>query len=84
LQKNPTIGMWNGLWLGTTDIAQEGTFIWQSSGKAVNYTNWYSPNPDGGTGQNCLLLNFYHWGWDDEFCNATVETTMCEMIFPCY
>jgi hypothetical protein len=75
--------LWNGQWLGATDIVQEGTFIWQSSGKAVNYTNWYSPNPDGGTAQNCVLLNFRLWGWDDESCDATTETTMCEMIFPC-
>jgi hypothetical protein len=31
----------DGLWLGATDVGHEGTFIWQSSGKPLSFTDWF-------------------------------------------
>ena len=39
-------------WIGLTDEAVEGTFVW-ITGEPVTYTNWYSGNPNnGGPGGN--------------------------------
>ena len=42
------------LWIGLTDQATEGTWVW-SSGQTVSYTNWASGQPNSGTS--------YKWGW---------------------
>ena len=54
-------------WLGATDLANEGQWVWQTgpeAGQALAYTNWddavasgtYGPQPDGGTGENYLAM----------------------------
>ena len=35
------------LWIGFTDAAQEGTFVW-TTGEPVTYTNWHHDEPNGG------------------------------------
>lgn len=56
-----------GLWIGLTDQAQEGTFVWaDGTPLGAGYTNWYAnepsdcfPVPGGG----CLSEDFVHLGW---------------------
>ena len=31
-------------WLGANDLAEVYTFVWQTSGTVMNYTNWYGGN----------------------------------------
>ena len=62
-------------------------FIWQESRQEADYTNWYSNQPDGKTGENCVLIksgahqgNFCY----DLPCSAVGELTayihaLCEM-----
>eukprot|EP00978_Attheya_sp_CCMP212_P020881 scaffold60324_cov35-Attheya_sp.AAC.1 len=55
--------------LGLTDIATEGTWVW-SDGSAVNYTSWYTGQPNNGQGaENCARSR---WGginfWNDVPC----------------
>ena len=33
-------------WIGLTDLAHEGSWVWLSSGKPAEYTNWLGNNPD--------------------------------------
>ena len=33
-------------WIGLSDFASEGTWIWQNSHKHANYTNWAPSQPD--------------------------------------
>merc|ERR1739836_52739 len=68
-------------WIGLSDLAAEGEFVWQHSYSPVGgYTNWLPRQPDNGNGnleQDCVNLwqhnwfNFDQWGWDDENCEAT-------------
>ena len=39
-----TFGRFGDVWIGLTDQAVEGTWVW-SSGQAVTYTNWASGQP---------------------------------------
>jgi len=74
----------DGLWLGATDVGHEGTFIWQSSGKPLSFTNWFYLNPNNwGGNENCLQQNFVDFKWNDVQCDQSGQITMCEMLFPC-
>lgn len=43
-------------WIGLNDRATEGTFVW-SSGEAVGFTAWCAGQPDGGVGDDFVLLD---------------------------
>ena len=45
-------------WIGLTDEASEGNFVWVT-GELVGYTNWWPGNPNGGTAENHVSMNFY-------------------------
>jgi hypothetical protein len=66
-----TFGAFGSLWIGLTDEAEEGTWLW-SSGQAVSYTNWYSGEPNGGVNYNCAYL--YHNGqWADYYASYQMQ-----------
>ena len=73
----PSQAMW--MWLGMSDIKQEGTFVWNSSNAPLNYTNWNDGEPNGGTEENCGSF----WGtgphWNDHNCDSQVDV-LCEQI----
>ncbi|XP_053547625.1 pulmonary surfactant-associated protein D [Bombina bombina] len=67
------------LFLGINDIKQEGVFMYPD-GKPITYKNWYQHEPNGGSGENCILV--YEAGqWIDITCNATHQV-VCEFTFP--
>src|SRR5262245_47952341 len=53
-------------WIGFTDQASEGAFVW-TTGEPVSYTNWYPGEPNnGGTGEDYgLLVPVWNWKWND-------------------
>jgi len=57
-------------WIGLSDVAMEGKFVWQHSSCPLGeYTNWGRNEPDGGRGENCVILwPLYNWGWADVSC----------------
>ncbi len=58
-----------GLWIGLTDEATEGTFSW-ASGEAVTYTEW-APNEPSGGNQDYGWINYTAPGkWDDHGSSA--------------
>ena len=72
-------------YLGATDNATEGHWVWRSDGSSVQWEHWASAEPDGGSGQNCAVMlgnadknNMDRWV--SVWCsNTTVqETTVCE------
>ncbi len=68
-------------WIGLTDRATEGTFVWDD-GSALVYTNWGTGEPNnGGTGstyqEDCAIIAGakVDKGWDDRPCDATEVPT---------
>ena len=60
----------NAVWIGGTDAASEGAWVWSPSNTPLSYTNWYAGNPNNAYGgQDCMQFN---WGspgkWNDDKC----------------
>ncbi|XP_053547626.1 mannose-binding protein A [Bombina bombina] len=69
----------NRIFLGINDIKQEGVFMYPD-GKPITYKNWYQHEPNGGSGENCILV-YEHGQWVDFTCDAT-QQVVCEFTFP--
>ena len=77
----------NRAWIGGTDAASEGTWVWSPSGMPLSYTNWHSGQPDNrgpSRNEDCLEFN---WGpsgtsgtgkWNDADCSAYKRKYVCE------
>jgi len=64
-----------------SDIENEGTFVWNSSNKPVNYTNWNFDEPNGGIDENCGTYHAFSPYWNDLSCDADwCPQPMCEQI----
>ena len=59
----------NAVWIGGTDAASEGAWVWSPSNTSVSYTNWKVGEPnDVAGGEHCL--HFKGDGrWNDERCS---------------
>ena len=69
----------NGIWIGLTDRATEGTWAWVS-GKAVSFTTWFA-SPTIDSDQNCAVLfnNNGNWKWSEYPCSPQVTVPhVCE------
>lgn len=65
------------VWLAATDIAQEGTFVWATTGRKVTNAKWSDRNPDNSQGkENCVRFGGL---WNDIVCNAKLFF-FCEEI----
>ena len=60
-------------WIGLTDLAMEGQFVWQHSFKPLVWSNWQPGQPDNAYDADCVCAG---WGdpdefqWDDEPCTV--------------
>ncbi|XP_062600821.1 perlucin-like protein [Saccostrea cucullata] len=71
----------NQIWTGGTDRNDEGSFIWENSKKALNYSNWGPGEPnDDSTSEDCLTLYFSGGNWNDEKCHLE-RPFVCEKTF---
>jgi len=78
------------VYIGATDVAQEGTWLWVHSGTELTFTAWYSWEPNGGTRENCLIASTIPNGnfkWNDIPCDLRYEKSkaICESdrtVFP--
>ncbi|CAL4160118.1 unnamed protein product [Meganyctiphanes norvegica] len=66
------------IWLGATDAASEGTWVWQISGKELELSNsmWRHNQPGSGTSQNCLEAGI----WSDNNNRAQLNDAPCTTI----
>ena len=67
----------DNLWFGLSDLAKEGTFVWESTGKPAVYTNWASTDPNNAGGnEDCGKINSVNKWWDAR-CH-TAYSFVCE------
>lgn len=71
------------IWLGATDNAKEGSYVWQTSGLPVAYSNWNAGEPNNCCGgENCAEMSGSNQGWNDVGCVA-LRSALCEFVFSC-
>merc|ERR1719424_1460627 len=62
----------NQVWIGGTDAASEGAWVWSPSNTPLSYTNWYAGEPNNANGgEDCLEFNYGTPGeWNDWGCTG--------------
>ena len=62
-------------WIGLTDLATEGKFVWQHAFSPLRecYTNWIPGEPNNKENEDCVMIWHNHphkggWGWNDGSC----------------
>jgi len=64
----------NQVWIGGTDAASEGAWVWSPSNTPLSYTNWKAGEPNNSGGEDCLEFNYHTPGtWNDARCTATMK-----------
>ncbi|XP_052805334.1 perlucin-like [Mya arenaria] len=60
------------LWIGGTDLLQEGVFLAPVSLEPLTYFNWAPSEPDNLSGQHCLAIfrDSAQLQWDDNGCEV--------------
>ena len=85
----------DSFFLGMTDTADEGQWVWDSDGSPVTWTNWIFEEPNGGRGENCVMMfrqfmsdsNGHRTdGWNDLPCqsNENRGSLICERSLGSY
>eukprot|EP00964_Phaeocystis_antarctica_P023001 scaffold12837_cov66-Phaeocystis_antarctica.AAC.4 len=71
----------NTVWIGGTDAASEGAWVWSPSNTPLSYTNWNAGEPnDHGSGEDCVVA--YGSGkWNDARCTNKYKY-VCQPPFP--
>ena len=78
-----------GVWIGVSDIAEEGTWVWNSSGEKAAWRNGRLPwarwpaQPDGSG--DCAFIRL-GWNdtpepgrWEDGWCLMELTGALCEL-----
>ena len=67
----------NNLFLGLSDVDNEGWWVWSSDNSHLEYSNWDYPEPNGGNIENCASVSYFGpYGllskgrWDDSPCSV--------------
>lgn len=56
------------VWIGLTDVVDDGQYVNPSSGLTLRYSNWDKGEPGGGTRENCVALQTIGRKWHDYLC----------------
>ena len=60
----------NVVWIGGTDAASEGAWVWSPSNTPLSYTKWNSGEPNNANGgEDCLMVNNVGQ-WNDDWCTS--------------
>ncbi|XP_052252959.1 perlucin-like isoform X1 [Dreissena polymorpha] len=68
------------IWIGGTDLLQEGTFLVPGTQEVLTYFNWAPGQPDNyGRGEHCLDIfrDDAQLRWNDQLCN-TDRVPLCQ------
>ncbi|KAL9701596.1 hypothetical protein quinque_005037 [Culex quinquefasciatus] len=65
------------VWVGASDLADEGNFHWHGTGRRVAYSNWARRQPDNTFDEHCVEAGLHEyqtlsmkWQWNDRNCKA--------------
>ncbi|XP_052567266.1 perlucin-like [Culex pipiens pallens] len=65
------------VWVGASDLADEGNFHWHGTGRRVAYSNWARRQPDNAGAEHCVEVGLHEypslsmqWQWNDRDCKA--------------
>lgn len=76
-------------WIGLTDLAVEGSFVWDD-GTPLQYSNWHAGEPnDGGNdpiAEDCVIIAGARTGkgWDDRPCDPSEYPTSGMFAYLCH
>jgi hypothetical protein len=62
-------------YIGISDQAVEGTWVWVATGTPSTYHNWDSGEPSGGTSENCAEI-YANGKWNDIDCSS-MKKALC-------
>ncbi|XP_011424365.3 C-type lectin domain family 10 member A [Magallana gigas] len=66
-------------WIGISDVIVENQWIYSSTQHSLVVNNWRHGQPDGHSGENCVLMDGHsHGQWRDTHCHVS-ERFVCEM-----
>ena len=66
------------IWLGLTDAQSEDNWYWPTTKADVNYTRFHPGDPNGGTGENCVIIWQENGNWADLSCGSNLGYHVCE------
>ena len=75
----------NYMWIGITDIASEGSYVYDSNGKSITFNPpWYIDLSRGhkfphGTGSNCIALNNAFNAYTFDLPCVDTYASLCEL-----
>lgn len=78
------------MWIGATDEAYEGTFMWRTTGQKVDFSKWALGEPNnanllGTDTGNCVEIMYQNtengYRWNDNWCGFA-QVYVCERITP--
>lgn len=77
----------SGVWLAATDLGHESLFVSLTTGKGLEYSNWFPSEPDNANGrEHCVIFvkeykqitDSVRGGWNDFDC-LSAKPFFCEM-----
>ena len=73
----------NQVWIGGTDAASEGTWVWSPTNTPMSYTNWYPGEPNNWeNNEDCLIFDS-SGKWNDVPCTLLVKF-VCQTVLPSF
>ncbi len=72
------------LWIGASDSASEGTFVWDSTGKKMSpgYQGWYPEFPFPScvdSSYDCVVISTTFPAWYNQKCSSYSLGGICEL-----
>lgn len=71
------------LWIGASDLAEEGNFVWHDTGMELTFSNFHRGQPDNANGtEHCVHMRYapaanWQWHWNDWDCDLK-SAFVCE------